>query len=201
MKNKGCVYTFFVIISNIIILICFWILYCKYHTFGRSYVTNVKSVGYKISFSEIEHDSILAFSFERKDCNMKKQTLFVHNNSFDVVSFFFTKDTVYIRDNIDFYDLFSPEERVKLNLRPNYRPKNFQKEREPTIPPLPSFCKIIPHTDSRFFVYAHGDYTLKDSTIHMIKLTHYTERANEYRLYDQSLNDFLEIPLYEITMH
>ena len=126
MKNKsylkGCLSSLFTVIFILVLIYLFLILYGKYHTFSRSFAADVKSVGYKISFSEIEHDNILIFTFNQKG-DKEKSTLFVYNNAWDVVSFIFAKDSIYIRDEMEFYDLFPPEDRDKYPVTP----KDFKK--------------------------------------------------------------------------
>lgn len=198
MKNESClkrILTFLLAVIFLPVFIyLFIVLHGKYHTFNRSFVADIKSVGYVISFSEIEHDSVLSFCFNWKDCNMKVPTLFVYNNAWDIVSFIFTKDTIYVRDAMEFQDLFSPEEREKYPISP----KDFTKVKI-IKGDLPSCCKIVPYSDSRFFVYDRNkcEYVLKDSTMHIIKLVHFVERTNEYHLFDENLIDTLEIQLSE----
>ncbi|MCQ2256529.1 MAG: hypothetical protein MJZ41_00875 [Bacteroidaceae bacterium] len=191
---KGCLFAplAIIIISGLIYLLL--LLYGKYHTFNRTLVADIKSVGYEIVFTEVEHDSILAFGFKRKDDNKNVSTLFVYNSSWDVISFIFTKDTIYIRDEMEFQDLFPPEERDK---HPK-APKDWVKRRI-IKGDLPSSVKIIPYSDSLIFVYDTNKhkYVLKDSTMHIFNLAHNVERANEYYLFDESLKDTLEIHLKE----
>ena len=77
MQNKynlyirGCLVVFLLIIIMPGLLYLFLLLYGKYYTYNRTFVADVKSVGYEISFTEIENDSILAFSFIRKGDNKK----------------------------------------------------------------------------------------------------------------------------------
>ena len=200
MKNKlrlkGCLSAFFAIIFIPGLLYLSLLLYGRYHTFNRTFVANVKSVGYEIVFTEVEHDSILAFSFKRQEDGKTVSTLFVHNNAFDVVSFVFTEDTLYIRDEMEFYDLFPPEERYK---HPK-APKDWVKRRI-IKGDLSSPFKIIPYSDSLFFVYDTNKHksVLKDSTMHIFNLVHNVERANEYCLFDETLKDTLEIHLNECT--
>lgn len=198
MKNEsyltGCKSTLLAIILIPLFVYLIILLYGKYHTSDRSYVADIKSVRYEISFTEIEHDSILAFSFHQKGDDKKKNGLFVYNSSWDVVSFIFTKDTIYIRDEMEFHDLFPYEERDEHSIPP----ADFKKGKI-IKGYLPSFCRIIPFSDSRFFVYDSNrhKYVLKDSTIHMINLVHDIERANDYHIFDENLKDTLEICLNE----
>lgn len=191
---KGCISALFAIILIPGLLYLFLLLYGRYHTFNRTFLADVKSVGYRIEFTEVEHDSILAFVFSRKGNYHQESSLFVHNSSWDVVSFIFTKDTIYIRDEMKFQDLFPPEERDK---HPK-APKDWVKRRI-IKGDLPSSFKIIPYSDSLFFVYDTNKhkYVLKDSTMHIFNLVHNVERANKYCLFDESLKDTLEIHLKE----
>ena len=52
----------------------------------------------------------------------------------------------------------------------------------------------------RFFVYDDNKhrYVQIDSTIHIIKLSHFVERANDYHLFDENIKDTIEIHLDEI---
>lgn len=169
-------------------------MYGKYYTFNRTFVADMASVEYELSFTEIEHDSVLAFSFKRKGDSKTISPLFVYNSAWDVVSFVFTKDTIYIRDEKEFYDLFPPEERYKYPVLP----KDFKKYKI-IKGDVPSSCKLIPYSDSRFFLYDRKTrkYILKDTTMHIIHLNHYIERANDYHLFDESRKDTLEIYLNE----
>lgn len=198
MKNKSCfkgclsVLLAIIIIPGLIYLLL--LLYGRYHTFNRTFHADVKSVGYRIEFTEVEHDSILAFNFSRKGSYPKESYLFVRNSSWDVVSFIFTKDTVYIRDEMEFQDLFPPEERDK---HPK-APKDWVKRRI-IKGDIPSLCCLIPYSDSRYFIYdrSRKQYVLKDSTMHIFNLVHNVERANDYHLFDESLKDTLDIQLNE----
>lgn len=198
MKNKlfwsGCLSVLFAIIIIPGLIYLLLLLYGRCHTFNRTFHADVMNEGYGIEFTEVEHDSILAFSFQRQEDGNTVSTLFVHNNAFDVVSFIFTKDTIYIRDEMKFQDLFPPEERDKNSPTP----KDWVKRRI-IKGELSSPFKIIPYSDSLFFVYDTNKhkYILKDSTMHIFNLVHNVERANEYCLFDESLKDMLEIHLKE----
>ena len=177
------------------LLYLFLLLYGKYYTYNRTFVADVKSVGCEISFTEIENDSILAFSFSRKGENKKVTTLFVHNRAWDVLSLIFTKDSIFVRDLMEFHELFPPEEKDK-HIMP---PKDYMKGKV-IKDKLPLTCRIIPYSDSRFFVYDDNKhrYVQIDSTIHIIKLSHFVERANDYHLFDENIKDTIEIHLDEI---
>lgn len=191
---KGCRFVLLAIIIIPGLIYLLLILYGRYHTFNRTFQADIMSVGYGIEFTEVEHDSILAFSFKRPEDDKTVSTLFVHNNAFDVVSFVFTKDTIYIRDEMEFYELFPIEERDK---HPK-SPRDWMK-RKIIKGDLPSSLKIIPYSDSRFFVYDENKhkYVQKDNTVHIIKLSHFVERTDEYHLFDESMKDTFDILLNE----
>ena len=193
---KGCLSALLVIIFILGLLYLLLLLYGKYHTYNRTFVADAESVGWEITFTEIEHDSILAFSFNRKGDDQKVSSLFVYNDSRDVVSFIFSEDTIYIRDEMEFQDLFPPEERDKHPIPP----KDFKKGGI-VKGDLPSSCRVIPYSDSRFFSYDEKkhNYLLKDSTMHIIKLVHYVERANDYDFFDVTLKEVSGVPLMNVS--
>lgn len=194
--KKGCLLAFVVLLLVPSFLYLFFIFYSKLHTNSRVFVSDVKSVGRKLKMVETEHDSVLAMAFFRGENDDVGTKVHIHNNSFDVVSFVFSgdNDTIYIRDSREFYELFPPEEK-KSHL---VSPKNF-KTATPVVSTLPSKCKVIPFSDSRFFVYNRDKctYIPRDSTIHIIHLVHDIERANSYSLFDMTLKDTLVINLIE----
>lgn len=194
LRFKGNQFPLLVIIFIPGLLYLSLLLYGRYHTFNRTFVADAKPVGYEIAFTEVEHDSILAFNFKQKEDNKNVSTLFVYNNSWDVISFIFTKDTLYIRNEMEFHELFPPRERDK---HPK-APKDWVK-RKIVKGNMPSSCSFIPYSDSRFFVYDENKhkYVQKDNTVHIIKLSHFVERTDEYHLFDETLKDTLEINLNE----
>lgn len=199
---KGCLLTLFTIICAPIFIYMFLHFYSKFHSYNRTFVADIKSIGYKMSFSEIEHDSILAFSFIRKGDNKEISTLFLYNNVDDVVSFIFTDDTIYIRDKMEYQDLFPPEERESNTPDLNdVGTLDFQRKGKLVKGNIPSPCRLIPYIDSRFFTFDRTmhKYIPKDSTTHEIILIHCVERGNDYVLWDESLKDTLWIDLIECT--
>lgn len=197
MRNKsclrGCHITLLVIILFPSCAYMLLLLYGKYHSSNnRTFVADTKSIGYEISFSEIEHDSILSFCFNQKGDSKKKTTLFVYNNAWEVISFIFTKDTILVRDELKLCELFPNEEIGKQTTHA----KELKKSKL-TKGNMPSNCKVIPFSDSHYFYYdrSKGKYFLKDSTTHIIKLIHDIERTNTYHLLDVTAKDTSEIEL------
>lgn len=198
MKNKsclwGCHFTLLVIIFIPCSVFLALLLVGRLHTYNRTFFADIKSVGYKITFTEIEHDSILSFCFNPKGHNKKKTTLYVHNTAGKVVSFIISKDTILLRDELKFYELFPNKEFDKQAFHPKAHLKGkFIKGN------MPSNCKIIPFSDSFYFYYdkRKGKYFLRDSTIHIITLIHDIERTNSYRLQDETSRDTSMIELHK----
>lgn len=198
MRNKsclrGCHITLLVIILFPSCAYMLLLLYGKFHTCNRTFVADIKSVGYKISFTEIEHDSILSFCFNQKGYNKKKTTLFVYNNAWEVISFIFTKDTILVRDELKLCELFPNEEIGKQTTHAKELKKSKLIKGN-----MPSNCKVIPFSDPQYFYYdkRNGNYSLKDSITHIIKLIHDIERTNTYHLLDMTAKDTLEIELLQ----
>ena len=199
MKNKsclrGCHFTLLVMLFFPSCAYMLLSLYGKFHTYNRTFVADIKSVGYKIAFTEIEHDSILSFCFNQKGYNKKKTTLFVYNNAWDVVSFIFTKDTILVRDELKLCELLYPNKKFD---KQSFHSKNSIKNKL-IKGHMPSNCKIIPFSDSFYFYYdkRKGKYSLRDSTIHVIQLIHDVERTNTYRLIDETSRDTSIIELHK----
>lgn len=172
--------------------IYFYLLYSKFNMRNRSYMADIKMAGCQLRFTETEHDSILVFRFKKEGSICKASSFLVHNNCFDVVSFVISKDidTLYIRSKITIHEILKKECTFTPQVDITYNP---------VIDDLPSDCKVIPFSDSRFFVYNNEKctYIPKDSTIHILHLIHDMERTNIYRLYDITLKDTLEICLVE----
>ncbi len=179
-------------------------IYRMIHNNHRAFATYIESVGYKIKFTEIESDTILHFVFNRPDSLSRDSIdIFSHNVSDDVVSFVFVEgiDTIYIRKDMEFYEMFPPEEKTKYNCAPP--PKDY-KIFNPIIGELPSKCKYIAFSDSTYFKYEYEHqftYIPKDSHVHIIILEHQTERTDSYSLYDITENDTVEVKIRSLGEH
>ena len=219
MGKKSCVRGCLITLLTIPFIPCLvylpLLLYGRYNTYSRTFVADIKSVGYEMSFCEIEHDSILAFSFWQKGTAKQRDTLFVYNDAWDVVSFIFIQDsasehnerlqansqtqhiqfkyTILLRDNPEFHELCPNTQTDKQPVSP----KGFKKGKL-IKGRIPSSCKVIPFSDLRYFSYdkSKAIYFLRDSTTHIIKLVHDTERTNTYHLLDMTARDTSEIELH-----
>lgn len=161
---------------------------------NRRYEATLNRVGWHINMEEQNSDSLLHFNFyyTRKSPSDSLSFLIQNKYSNDVVSFVLREgiDTVYIRKGCEFKDLFPPEEQELHKVAP----KDFYID-NPQIGTLPSKCKLVSFSDTRFFIYDKNKdtYIPKDDTTHIITLYHDTERGDSYSLCDVTASDTLEI--------
>ena len=161
---------------------------------NRRYEATLNRVGWHINMEEQNSDSLLHFNFyyTRKSQSDSLSFLIQNKYSSDVVSFVLREgiDTVYIRKGCEFKDLFPPEEQGLHKVAP----KDFYID-NPQIGTLPSKCKLVSFSDTRFFIYDKnkGTYIPKDDTTHIITLYHDTERGDSYSLCDVTASDTLGI--------
>lgn len=161
---------------------------------NRRYEATLNRVGWHINMEEQNSDSLLHFNFyyTRKSPSDSLSFLIQNKYSNDVVSFVLREgiDTVYIRKGCEFKDLFPPEEQELHKVAP----KDFYID-NPQIGTLPSKCKLVSFSDTRFFIYDKnkGTYIPKDDTTHIITLYHNTEKEDSYSLWDVTASDTLEI--------
>lgn len=161
---------------------------------NRRYEATLNRVGWHINMEEQNSDSLLHFNFyyTRKSPSDSLSFLIQNKYSNDVVSFVLREgiDTVYIRKGCEFKDLFPPEEQELHKVAP----KDFYID-NPQIGTLPSKCKLVSFSDTRFFIYDKNKdtYIPKDDTTHIITLYHDTERGDSYSLCDVTASDTLGI--------
>ena len=161
---------------------------------NRRYEATLNRVGWHINMEEQNSDSLLHFNFyyTRKSQSDSLSFLIQNNYCSDVVSFVLREgiDTVYIRKGCEFKELFPPEEQGLHKVAP----KEFSID-NPQIGTLPSKCKLVSFSDTRFFIYDKnkGTYIPKDDTTHIITLYHNTEKGDSYSLWDVTASDTLEI--------
>lgn len=161
---------------------------------NRRYEATLNRVGWHINMEEQNSDSLLHFNFyyTRKSPSDSLSFLIQNKYSNDVVSFVLREgiDTVYIRKGCEFKDLFPPEEQELHKVAP----KDFYID-NPQIGTLPSKCKLVSFSDTRFFIYDKNKdtYIPKDDTTHIITLYHDTERGDSYSLWDVTASDTLGI--------
>lgn len=161
---------------------------------NRRYEATLNRVGWHINMEEQNSDSLLHFNFyyTRKSQSDSLSFLIQNKYSNDVVSFVLREgiDTVYIRKGCEFKDLFPPEEQELHKVAP----KDFYID-NPQIGTLPSKCKLVSFSDTRFFIYDKNKdtYIPKDDTTHIITLYHDTERGDSYSLCDVTASDTLGI--------
>ena len=164
----------------------------------RRYEATFDRVGWHINMNEQNTDSLLFFTFHHTvKGNSDSIAFFIRNNyCSDVISFLLVEgmDTVYIRKDREFKELFPPEEQ---SLHP-VAPKDFFVA-NPFIGKLPSLCKMVTFSDPRFFIYDKNKctYIPKDDITHVITLFHNTERGDSYTLCDIVRTDTLEINIIE----
>ena len=194
---KKNIYIIFLVILCIPALVYIAIfLYSTFHSYDRTFKANVDRFGWQIKFTEQEADSLLNFTlYQKRGKTCDSISLLIRNRYMeDVVSFLFVEgnDTLYIRKEKEFRELFPPEEQNQhLVAPPDFVVIN------PVVGKLPSKCKTVSYSDQRFFVYDRKKctYIPKNNNIHVVTLTHLTERTNSYYLFDQTKNDTLEIKL------
>lgn len=161
---------------------------------NRRYEATLNRVGWHINMEEQNSDSLLHFNFyyTRKSPSDSLSFLIQNKYSNDVVSFVLREgiDTVYIRKGCEFKELFPPEEQELHKVAP----KDFYID-NPQIGTLPSKCKLVSFSDTRFFIYDKNKdtYIPKDDTTHIITLYHDTERGDSYSLCDVTASDTLGI--------
>ncbi len=184
------------IILSGIIYVSFLLFYNFQHC-DRTYDAYIDSVTVHMVIKEQNADSLLRFTFYKDEKN-KGISLLVHNNySSNVVSFVFVDgiDTLYIRKNREFKELFSPNEKRIFSVVP----KDFVVD-NPIIGKLPSKCNEISFSDYRFFLYDANKCTyIPKYKVHVITLFHDTERTDSYTLSDMTKNDTINIKLRRIV--
>lgn len=105
-------------------------------------------------------------------------------------------ETLYIRENRGFKELFPPEEQSQhLIAPPDFVVDNL------IVGKLPARCKAVSYSDPRFFIYDKKKYTYipKNNKTHVVTLFHETERTDSYYLSDMPQNDTLDVKLYNLT--
>ena len=176
------------------------LLYSTFHSDGRTYEAKVDKAAWQMVFTEQNADSLLRFTFQQKEKQKCDSiSLLVHNAyCSDVISFLFADgvDTLYIRKNPEFKDLFSPEQQYQHTVAPS----DFAVD-NPIVGKLPSRCKTVSFSDPRFFIYDKKkcSYILKNANTHVVTLFHDTERADTYHLFDMTRNDTIDIELNNIN--
>lgn len=197
MKTKIYIFILVLIFSPVVIYISL-LLIRTLSSNDRMFVANFDRVGWSIEMKEQKQDSLLIFTLHQAR-NMKSNSMsfHVHNNyCSDVISFLFVEgvDTVYIRKECEIKELFSLEEPSSHSVAP----KDFSVN-NPFIGKLPSKCKIVAFSDSRFFIYDKKKctYIPKDDITHVITLFHNTERGDSYTLCDVTHTDTLEIRIIQ----
>lgn len=166
---------------------------------GRTYKVTVDRVGWQMIFTEQNADTLLRFTFHEKGKQKCDSIPLLIHNDFggDVISFLFVEgvDTLYIRKNQEFRDLYPPEEQSQHLIAPT----DFVVE-NPIIGKLPARCKAVSFSDPRFFIFNKKklSYIPKNVKTHVVTLFHETERTNIYYLSDMTQNDTLDIKLCNI---
>lgn len=183
-KTSGFLVLFLVFfIGFIIVFLC---LYPKFHSYGRTYIANLYSIGYEMKMEECYHDSVLHFVFNKVDCNKDECIeLYIYNRCCDGIEFVFQEgsDTIYIREKPKLYEEFPPNEQYMWN-DPVYD------ENRGVIQPvvfgnLPSKCKLITYSDSNFFKYESefSDSCIPvNDNINIISIWHNCDRGSVYEL-------------------
>ncbi len=176
------------------------LIYSTFHSNGRTYEATVDRSGWQMVFTEQNADTLLRFTFRPKGKQKCDSLSFLIYNEFcgNVVSFLFVEgvDTLYIRKNLEFRNLFPPEEQSQHPVAP----PDFVVD-NPIVGELPVRCKAVSFSDPRFFIYDKKkcSYIPKNAKMHVVTLFHETERANTYYLSDMTQNDTLDVKLYNIT--
>lgn len=143
---------------------------------NRRYEAVLNRIEWRIHMEEQNSDSLLYFYFNHTGKSKADSiSLIIHNNYCgDVICLVLTEhtDTVFVRKDCEFNELFPPEEQ---SLYP-VAPKDFYVD-NPVVK-LSSKCKMVAFSDPRFFIYDKENctYIPKDDITHLIKLSHYTER-------------------------
>lgn len=160
---------------------------------NRRYEAVLNRIEWRIHMEEQNSDSLLYFYFNHTGKSKAESiSLIIHNNYCgDVICLVLTEhnDTVFVRKDCEFKELFPPEEQ---SLYP-VAPKDFYVD-NPVVK-LSSKCKMVAFSDPRFFIYDKEKctYIPKDDITHLIKLSHYTERGESYNLCDITHSDTLGI--------
>ena len=160
---------------------------------NRRYEAVLNRIEWRIHMEEQNSDSLLYFYFNHTGKSKADSiSLIIHNNYCgDVICLVLTEhtDTVSVRKDCEFKELFPPEEQ---SLYP-VAPKDFYVD-NPVVK-LSSKCKMVAFSDPRFFIYDKEKctYIPKDDITHLIKLSHYTERGESYNLCDITHSDTLGI--------
>lgn len=160
---------------------------------NRRYEAVLNRIEWRIHMEEQNSDSLLHFYFNHTGKSKADSiSLIIHNNYCgDVICLVLTEhtDTVFVRKDCEFKELFPPEEQ---SLYP-VAPKDFYVD-NPVVK-LSSKCKMVAFSDPRFFIYDKEKctYIPKDDITHLIKLPHYTERGESYNLCDITHSDTLGI--------
>ena len=200
MKKTLIIIVLFLIFLPPLILVTL-LLYCKYYTYGRTYQATLDRIGWQMTFTEQNADTILNFTFSNMRINQQDRlSLLTRNsNTHNVVSFVLVEevDSVFIRKELEFRDLFPPEEQ-KNNLK---NPEWFQVSKDPIIGGIPLGFRSISYSDSSFFSYDRKmhDYIPKSNKIHVVTLYHETERGNAYYLWDETKNDTVGVKLFVLV--
>lgn len=162
-----------------------WFLYCTY----------IDKLGLHVKFTELKDDSILNFTLYQKNQPNDTVSVLVRNeNMSDIISFLIVEknDTIYIRNDKEYNELFSPEDQKKHRVSPSWFNVN-----NPVVGNLHPRCKRIAYSDNKFFVYDKKKckYIPKSNNIHVLTFYHDTERTNTYSLFDMTKNKISAINL------
>lgn len=167
----------------------------KYHSYGRTYQATLDRIGWQMTFTEQNADTILKFTFVNIENNQCDSLSFLTHNGGcgKVIDFTFIEgvDTVFIRKKRELRDLFPPEEQNKYPVTPDGEFYN------PIIGDITPGCRSISFSDSSFFSYDRNKctYVPKSNKIHIVTLSHNTERGNTYYLFDETKDDTIRVQL------
>lgn len=159
----------------------------------RTYCEYVKEIGRYIKFSEIEMDSLLIMEISpnpldntplNKDSIPQNLCLCIRNNAWDVISFVFIKgnDSIYIRKNREFAELFPPEERDMNPKGPPSNPPSYGEYVSPVRKIISGNISYMRYSDDRYFHFSDSahDYLPLNDSVCVLTITHYIERGNGY---------------------
>lgn len=194
MKKTIIIITLFLIFLPPLLHVAL-LLYGKYHSCGRTYQATLDRIGWQMTFTEQNADTILKFTFvniEKNQCD--SLSLLTHNTHGIIVDYTFIEglDTVFIRKDVELRDLFPPEEQNKYSVTPDWF-----KVYNPIIGDIPPGCRSISFSDSSFFSYDRNKctYIPKSNKIHIIRLKHETDWENNYYLFDETKDDTIRVQL------
>ena len=195
MKKTLIIIVLFLIFLPPLILVTL-LLHGKYHTYGRTYQATLDRIGWQMTFTEQNADTILNFTFSNMRMNQHDSlSMLIHNQHGSVVSFTFIEDvdTVFIRNKRELKDWYPPEEQIEQITPEWYVPQ------KRIIGDIPTRCRLISFSDSCFFSYDKEDssYNPKSSIIHVVTLYHETDWGNAYYLWDRTSDGAIGVQLCE----